>query len=841
MISLGSKNLKQVKRANKFFEYDNLWIMMILFGVFGLFVFIFVLSGIITVLPNLLFGLSLILIAIGLIGAILRFFTIFGISEIKHIGNLEQAISSQRNLIDYLNYDGLLAIQEAMKFAREKKIAVFSPTVLIAGLALSKRSRFILGRLGFNFHKFADYFNQYLSDLPKGRLGYISSEIEKAFEIAAKIAISENRNEIDIGDLFLGAAQADPFSQKVIFDLNLKLEDLENVVYWEKKLNYQIEYRKKFWERNLKERTGGIGQDWASGWTPNLMMYASPVRVGNVFSTYENSAHKQEVDELERILSRKSKNNVTLVGPPGVGKKSVVFALADKILKGQTLAPLRNKHIYVLNTGTILASESKGQIEQKLIACLNDAVHAGNVILFIDDLASLIGGGESKVGEIDASSVLIPYLQNSGLQFISTLALRDYHSLFEPNQGLSSNFERIQILEPKPEQAILILEEHIPYIEYHNNVYFTYDAIKKIIELSGKYIQNKLFPAKALDLASEIAVFVSSRDGENIVTGQDVENVISQKVKIPTGQLQKTDREKLLNLENILHKRVVDQNEAIKAIASAMRRARAGLSATNRPIGSFLFLGPTGVGKTETAKALAEAYFGSENDMIRLDMSEYQDSQAVQKLIGGAPGTGAIGEGGYLTKQVLDKPFSVILLDEVEKSHPDILNLFLQVLDDGRLTDNMGRTIDFTNTMIIATSNAGAELIRQEIKAGTLSETLREKLMEHLQSRQIFRPEFLNRFDGIISFSPLPMPVVIQIAKIMIEKLRKNLYDKKQINLIISEKAIEKIAQLGYDPTLGARPLRRVIQERVENKIAEKLIAEELKPGSSMEINEQDI
>ncbi len=392
---------------------------------------------------------------------------------------------------------------------------------------------------------------------------------------------------------------------------------------------------------------------------------------------------------------------------------------------------------------------------------------------------------------------------------------------------------KIEILEPEMNQAIQMAESKIGFFEAKYKVYFSYNAIAKAVELTGKYIHDKHLPAKAIDLLETVAVKVSQQKGSNsLVTEDDIASIISDITRIPITKITESEGENLLKLEERIHERMIDQEEAVKMVAASLRRARTELREAKRPIANFLFLGPTGVGKTELAKTVAEVYFGDEDYMIRLDMSEYQHQDSIEKMIGSS--AGAL---GYLTEAVRKTPFSLILLDEFEKAHPDILNLFLQVMDDGRLTDGQGRTIDFTNSIIIATSNIGAVFIQEQIKAGTKIEEIKQKLIDE-QLNKVLRPELINRFDGVIVFKPLTLGEVVKITSIMLNKV-KQMLEAKGIGLEVDPLGANRLAEQGFDPKFGARPLRRVIQEQVENKIADKILAGEIKRRDTVIIDQE--
>ena len=747
-----------------------------------------------------------------------------------YFGYIPQKISSDFaktqivNLAEFLDPEAAEAVMEASHEARKRGLKSLNGLVLFLAFLKNRRILYILARAGINLRKLSAETNQ-------------SSEFIEAVKIAANFAQKEEHEQIGVGDLFYGLSQTDDFLKKVCTELFLNPEDVANIVYWENTVFSEQKERKKFLSSEFLAKTGGLGRDWAYGYTPTLSRYSFDISeaISRAGLALHIIGHQREISEIERILARSGKHNVLLVGEPGVGKKTCVLGFTQQIQKGRTLRPLRYKKLIQLDLGRLLSGDPS-VIEAKLVAILNEAVTAGNIILFVEDIHNLFGGEQTKIGAINASEVLIPYLQSFNLQLIGTTSYQEFHKYIEPNSSLAGNFERIEVLEPSDKDTIRILEDVVPFIEARSKIMFTYEALKETVKLSKRYIANRPFPEKAIDLLDEIAVFVASKTGDKLVNPDHVQQVVSEKTKIPTGEVKESEREKLLNLESFLHQRVIDQDEAIIAIAEAMRRARAGLKTEKKPIGSFLFLGPTGVGKTETARTLAESYFGSEKSMSRLDMSEYKTPQVLDRLIGTAEG----GE-GILTAQIKENPFCLLLLDEIEKAAPDVLNLFLQILDEGRLTDRTGRKVDFSNTIIIATSNAGAELIRQSIKAGDTPGVLREKLLEHLQQKGIFRPEFLNRFDGVISFKPLGMQEIYQIAELILGRLAAKLKAEKEIELEVAPEAIQKLAQLGYTPEMGARPMQRVISDKVENWLAEKLLKNEIQKGQKVVFGEKDM
>ncbi|MCX8047785.1 MAG: ATP-dependent Clp protease ATP-binding subunit, partial [Anoxybacillus gonensis] len=568
----------------------------------------------------------------------------------------------------------------------------------------------------------------------------------------------------------------------------------------------------------------------------------------------------KEIERVIEILNRRNKNNPVLIGEPGVGKTAIVEGLALKIVEGSVPSKLLNKEVYVLDVASLVANTGiRGQFEERMKQLIAELQQRKNVILFIDEIHLLVGAGSAE-GSMDASNILKPTLARGELQIIGATTLKEYRQI-EKDAALERRFQPVIVHEPTIEQAIDILKGIQPKYEQFHQVKYTDEAIHACVTLSHRYIQDRFLPDKAIDLLDEAGSKVSLKatptnkeaieqrleqlrkekekaaQEENyelaaklrteelqlekqlqqngqaeqpVVDVMHIQQIIEEKTGIPVGKLQADEQAKMKHLEENLAKKVIGQEEAVKKIAKAIRRSRAGLKAKNRPIGSFLFVGPTGVGKTELSKTLAEQLFGSKDAMIRLDMSEYMEKHAVAKLIGAPPGYIGHEEAGQLTEKVRRNPYSIILLDEMEKAHPDVQHMFLQILEDGRLTDSQGRTVSFKDTVIIMTSNAGTNV------EGDLLQRL----------SLYFKPEFLNRLDAIIEFKPLEKAHMLQIVDLMFAELQRTL-SEQQVTVTMSDKAKEKLADLGYHPTFGARPLRRVMQEHVEDQIADVLLDEE--------------
>ena len=615
---------------------------------------------------------------------------------------------------------------------------------------------------------------------------------------------------------------------------------------------------------------------------------------------------EKEIERVIQILSRRTKNNPVLIGEAGVGKTAVAEGLAQKIQEGNIPALLKDKRIVTLDmAGMVAGAKYRGEFEERLKNIMAEIRKAGNVILFIDEMHTIIGAGAAE-GAIDASNILKPALARGEIQAIGATTLDEYRKHVEKDPALERRFQPVTVGEPSKDEAVQILFGLRDKYEAHHKVRITDEALKAAVDLSDRYITDRFLPDKAIDLIDEAASRVRlqsfiappalkeleakredlMKEKEEAVMNQNYEKAAQirdeeQKIKdkieemkaklsrkstsntetvgeeeiaqivaswtgIPVKKLTEGEAERLLNMEKILHSRVIGQDEAVKAVSRAIRRARAGLKDPKRPIGSFIFLGPTGVGKTELCKALAEALFGDEEAMIRIDMSEYMERHTVSRLVGSPPGYVGYEEGGQLTEKVRRKPYSVVLLDEIEKAHPDVFNILLQILEDGRLTDSKGRTVDFRNTVVVMTSNVGAHTIRKQetigfTAAGDMASSEYEKMKDNIMDdlKKTFRPEFLNRIDETIVFHPLEDSDLKQIVKLMLDSVSKRLA-KREIYLDVSEEAQEYMTKEGFDVTYGARPLRRVIQRMIEDNLSEEILAGRVKVGDKVKVGMKD-
>jgi ATP-dependent Clp protease ATP-binding subunit ClpC len=616
----------------------------------------------------------------------------------------------------------------------------------------------------------------------------------------------------------------DAFSN-FLSSVNVTAEDFENILAWEVHFENEKENGKRFWIKENLDKLPPIGRHWKYAYTVNLDRYGFDL-IRFDPSEYHGKdliGRRNELELFKLILARADQNNVMLVGDPGAGKFTLIHHLAKSIRLNISEDFLRKKRIIVLDLGRLISDTvSEGSdVEGILRLIFFEAASAGNVILVMPDIENYLGK-ENNMMHPDISAVMNEYLSLPTFQIIATSTSKEYHRLIEKHESFMKYFEVVEMKEPSEEETLLILLQNFEKYE-KQIVIFTLEALRHIISSSGKYRWGIPLPERALDLAEEVLIYWKSAPESNWITRETVDKFLSLKTGSPQGQVQESEKEKLLNLEELLHRRVIGQEEAVRQVSEALRRARSGISNPNKPIGSFLFLGPTGVGKTETAKALAEGYFGNEERMIRLDMSEFQSPLSIDRIVGSTQ----LNQPGQFASNVKDNPFSLLLLDELEKAYPEILNLFLQILDEGFFTDAFGEKINLRNMIIIATSNAGAPLIKQLVQEGQDHEEIKRQLIDHIVEKNIYRLEFLNRFDGIIFFRPLNTDETKSVVWLMLSKLARRLQKEKNIEITFEEGVVEKIIERGYDPVFGARSLNRFIGDKIENLVARKIISGE--------------
>ena len=832
------------------------------------------------------------------------------------------------------------AVQEAVNIAQRNGQQTIEPVHLLSGI-LEKATdvtNYIFQKLGMNGQQIAMLLRQEMQHLPRVQGGgqpYLSNETNQILMNAEDTAKKMGDEFVSVEPILLAIVQGNSTAARILKDAGANVKDMLAAIQTLRQ------------GQNVKSQSADDNYQSLEKYAKNLVEQARSGKLDPVIGRDE------EIRRVLQILSRRTKNNPILIGEPGTGKTAIVEGLAERIVRGDVPENLKNKQLYSLDMGALVAgAKYKGEFEERLKSVIKEVTNAnGQIILFIDEIHTLVGAGGGE-GAMDAANILKPALARGELRAIGATTLNEYQKYFEKDKALERRFQTVMVNEPDEVDAISILRGIKERYENHHKVRIQDDACIAAVKLSERYISDRFLPDKAIDLMDEAAAklrmerdsvpeeldeitrhlkqleiereaikrendqpkiqqldkeiaelkdqehdFRAKWEGEKAlvnkiqqdkqeienlkfeaermeregnyervaeirysklkaleddikkiqeqlkstqggaamvreeVTADDIAEVVSRWTGIPVSRMMQSEREKLLHLEDELHKRVIGQDEAIKAVSDAVRRSRAGLQDPNRPIASFIFMGTTGVGKTELAKALADYLFNDENMMTRIDMSEYQEKFSVSRLIGAPPGYVGYDEGGQLTEAVRRKPYSVVLFDEIEKAHPDVFNILLQVLDDGRLTDNKGRVVNFKNTIIIMTSNLGSQFIQQQMEKlteGNREQTIREtknKVMEML--KKTIRPEFLNRIDDIIMFLPLTKHEIAEVVTLQLKRVAKML-EQQGFNLKWTERAVDYLADVGYDPEFGARPVKRAIQDYVLNDLSRKLLAEQV-------------
>jgi ATP-dependent Clp protease ATP-binding subunit ClpC len=641
-------------------------------------------------------------------------------------------------------------------------------------------------------------------------------DMEAVWQLAQKLQSAHDSNNLQAGTV----ATALILSNKELVDFmtkqNLKPEDTLEVYDWLSRLVKYVDAPKPYF--------GGIGRDWAFGFTPNLERYSVNLSqsVGGHFHFMSRS------DTIDAIIKSMSQGTggIAIVGNTGIGKTSVVSALAERLLQDRNVGTLKDHQIVSLNASAIL-SAAKQDLERVMLTLFSEAVQSGNMIVFLDEAQLFFQEG---VGSFDLSKILLPVIQNRRLKIITAFNTTDYQRLKMTNASLANAFTPIVMAEPPKQDTMKIVEDSALTIERRTQTIITYEAVREAFRLSGQYIQDQAYPGKAIMLLEQATSYTDN----NTVTTRSLQQAIEKTLGVKVGGVQTQEADTLLHLEDKIHERMVNQSRAVTVVANALRRARAGVSNSKRPFGSFLFLGPTGVGKTELAKSLAATYFGDEKNMIRLDMSEYQQATDVGRILA----TGA--ESDSLLLNIRKQPFSVVLLDEIEKAHSGVLNLLLQLLDEGQLTDVNGNAASFRNSIIIVTSNAGANDIIARINQKLPLEEFERPLIDKLISAGVFRPELVNRFDEVVLFRPLTQAELGQVAKLMLGEVNRNLAHQS-ISVELTQAALDDLVRQGYDPQFGSRPMRRVIQRTVEDAVAKKILEGQATPGSKISLDLADL
>ncbi len=642
---------------------------------------------------------------------------------------------------------------------------------------------------------------------------------------------SKNRGGVKIkkNDVLVFASENHFILKEVFKNYDIDSEDVRNVFNWIYRMRKRAENQSKFWKWENLVKKGSLAKDWASGYT--IMLDKFSINWTDYFKRNgfpDIIGHAKQIEETERILAKGGINNVLLVGDAGVGRVCIMRALAKKSFYAESLVGLNHKRVVELDLPFLIAKVENGEeLENVLDHIFQEVVNSNNTILFINDIHNFLSG-ESKPGKVDVSGVLASYLPFDSFPIVGVTDYKGYRTISN-NSSVGSYFEKVDVPELSQKDTIMFLQRQSINMEFKYKKIISYQAIKEIVICSDRYIPEEPFPKKALDLLDEAMMYISQIN-EKTLLPEHIRKIVSRKMNIPVGAMDTQEKDILVNLESLIHQRLINQDSAVKEISSALRRSRSDISSHDKPIGSFLFIGPTGVGKTQTAKALAEVYFKDVRNMIRIDMSEFQTLNDIERLIGSTKSE------GLLTSQVKQKPFSLILLDELEKAHKDILNLFLQVLDEGSITDGMGQRVDFKNCIIIATSNAGSNLILERAKDNVSSESLKLELLNYFFKESIFKPEFINRFSSVVLFEPLSKEHLLDITQLILERIKKNLSDKG-IDFKITNELKQEIVNIGYNPSFGAREINRVVQDKVENALADGLISGKIKKGSVVKIS----
>jgi len=779
-------------------------------------------------------GLTILLFTFYLIVSLIESFFNTKLKKPQPIVSINEALAApgKFNLAEFLSFEAAQVVDQTIRFCRKRKILPVTATDLLYNLVVDKNLNFVFNRILLNIKELKSFFNSYFKSLPKQTIteNDYAPDFQETIIEALNLAKEKNRPFLNSGDLLVALAKTDLIFKKILIDYQLKVDDIKNLVRWLENLRERIDKQKRFWEWSNLVKRGSLGREWIAGYTPTLDKFSIDITALVKKQNFpEIIGHQEEIKAMERILARTEINNVLIVGEPGSGRKSMVYALAEKSVLGESLPEINYKRVVQLDLTNLLAQlTSLEEIETVLDTIFHEVLTAGNVILVIDEIHNFIGGS-LKPGTVDISGILGSYLASPAFPIVAITTFEGLHKNIEQNTSILSLFEKVEVAEVSLEETLELLQNLSLVLEQKNKKFISYQALRDIITYCEKYLPAIPFPEKAMDLLDEAMVYLK-QSKDKVLLPQHIAEIFSKKTQIPVGEIEEKERNILLNLEKLIHQRIINQEEAVTEVATAMRRARTKITVRKGPMGCFLFLGPTGVGKTETSKALAEIYFGSEEKMIRLDMSEFQNVNDIPRLLG------APGQEGLLTTPVREQPFSLILLDELEKAHPNILNLFLQVLDEGHLTDGLGRKVDFKNSIIIATSNAGYQIILQALSDPNKWANLKKDLLDYLFQEGIFHPEFVNRFDAVVVFKPLTQENLLAVADLLLKKLKQNLKEK-EIDLVITEPLKQKIVELGYNPVFGAREMRRVVQDKIENVLAQAILTGEIKKGCRVEID----
>ncbi len=734
----------------------------------------------------------------------------------------------EKNLADKLDFEVAKAFSRVFEFAKERKIQVLEPFLFVYFLLKEiKKLQFVLLKCEVDVNLFLENLKNKIETLPRGNFS-------KNLPPVVLEIIKKTQGKLSAFEFLGQLSFQEPNLRETLENFNLKPEEFLEFCRFYDFLEKEFERAKKFWEWENLVKMGTIGRDFATGYTNLLDKFSFDITQSIKKQKFRHFfAHQKEVEMLETILAKEENNNALVVGNAGSGRRSIVENLARKCALGQSAEVLNFKKVKVLDLVSLISQvKSEEEVEFFLGRIFSEAENAGNIILVIENLHHYVETGEKVVGALNILPLLSPFLDSPNFFFVGITDYAGLHTKLEKFPEFLAKLQKIEVSEVTPKETLQILLDRALRTELTTKVFCSFLAIKEIVALCDQYLPNLPFPEKAMDVLDE-AFVLAKKQKIKLIRVSLIHQIMKERTQVPIGEVEEKERKTLLSLEELLHQRVVDQDLAVKEVSAALKRARAQIKLRKGPIGSFLFLGPTGVGKTETAKALAEIYFGSEKKMVRLDMSEFQNLEDIKRLLGEP------GKEGLLTTPILENPFTLLLLDEFEKAHPKILNLFLQVLDEGWVTDGLGRKVDFKNTIIIGTSNAGAPLLFKAVTEQKDWLKVKEELLNYIIENRIFSPELINRFDAVCVFKPLSKEDLLKIAELMLTKIKKQLKEQG-IEFVIQESLKEKIVQLSYDPRFGAREMQRVIQEKVGNSLAEAILKGEIKRGAKVTVDPEN-
>jgi len=727
------------------------------------------------------------------------------------------------NVARSFNKETILLVEKSWQISNKYNLSEINALCLLLATLESKKLISVLARLGVNIRDVVVRVEKILerqASADSKHKPVVGDELKRLLIFAYTLAYEKRFAWVSVPSLLLSIVENSELVQDIFNDLEVEVVKVRQVINW-LAINEQLGERyNRYRKLSRFKPKNSMNRSMTAVATPYLDRFSQDLTLLARYGQLDLCVGRQkETEEIFRIIES-GKDSVVLIGYDGVGKTSILEGIAERMVTEDVPQVLTDKRLVSLSIPRLVAgAREAGDLEERALRIHHEIARAGNVVLLIENVHDLVGinteGGEG----LDLSEVFADIIRDTRFLVIATTNPVEYRKSLE-GKALGNALHTVRVDEPDKEATLEILESKVNIFEYKYRVYFSFAALDNAVNFSERYMHDMRLPEKAIRILEEVAVYVRKKKGEkSLVIGDDVAALVSEKTDIPLTKITTEESEKLLNLEDEIHERIVNQEEAVNSVAAALRRARTELRDEGRPIVNLLFLGPTGVGKTELAKTVAITYFGNAHDMVRLDMSEYQEKHTIDRLLGSASNP----NGGLLTEGIKHNPYTVLLLDEIEKAHPDILNIFLQVMDDGRLTDWSGQTIDFTNTIIIATSNAGTQYIQDQLRANVGIEVIKEALITQ-ELKTIFRPEFLNRFDNIVIFKPLTPEHIEAIAGLMIKKSVQRL-TQKGIHLEVSPAAVRELAQAGFDPLFGARPMRRVIQEKVDDALAKFLLS----------------